>query len=461
MIYSIKSSFNNFKTFHFVKKLCSTVTSSSSSSQLSELTGSKPVAYWLFGMCGLVAGMVTVGGVTRLTRSGLSMTDWKIQGSLPPMNDAEWQIEFERYKTFPEWQQRKSMTVDEFKTIYWWEYGHRMMGRSLGVAFILPFTYFSVKKMIPKHLYPRLYLLLGLGGAQGLVGWWMVKSGLEVDPEQKKEIRVSPYRLATHLGMAFTTYGLLLWTALDAYFPKSHYENVGKKFAPISLKFAKSLRGTGFRNLFLVCLTAMSGAYVAGNDAGRAYNTFPKMGDVWIPYEIFDLEPWWKNLFENTAMVQFNHRILAITTYISVSAMYVRAIHSTVQWTIIPNLTRILMNTVATVAGLQVGLGVYTLLSHVPIPIAALHQSGSLLLITSLLCLTHSLGYGKNIPESVKKNVINQTKEISKDLNEQILKKTIGKPKNFPAASLAEIRKRNEENKEIKENKENKENKET
>lgn len=324
----------------------------------------------------------------------------------------------------------------------------------------------------------------------------MVKSGLEVDPEQKKEIRVSPYRLATHLGMAFTTYGLLLWTgillfftliifflsslffsllissylsfflsfsflALDAYFPKSHYENVGKKFAPISLKFAKSLRGTGFRNLFLVCLTAMSGAYVAGNDAGRAYNTFPKMGDVWIPYEIFDLEPWWKNLFENTAMVQFNHRILAITTYISVSAMYVRAIHSTVQWTIIPNLTRILMNTVATVAGLQVGLGVYTLLSHVPIPIAALHQSGSLLLITSLLCLTHSLGYGKNIPESVKKNVINQTKEISKDLNEQILKKTIGKPKNFPAASLAEIRKRNEENKEIKENKENKENKET
>jgi cytochrome c oxidase assembly protein subunit 15 len=146
------------------------------------------------------------------------MTDWKVTGNLPPMNKKDWEIEFNRYKTYPEWQQRKSMTVDEFKYIFFWEYGHRMMGRFLGFAFAGPFLYFAGRGMIPKSLYPRLATLFGMGGAQGLVGWWMVKSGLDMDPEQKKEIRVAPYRLATHLSMAFVTYTLLLWTGIISYF---------------------------------------------------------------------------------------------------------------------------------------------------------------------------------------------------------------------------------------------------
>ncbi|RYG59102.1 hypothetical protein EON64_20585, partial [archaeon] len=171
-----------------------------------QASGSRQVGYWLLGMSALVAGMVTVGGVTRLTRSGLSMTDWSLQGKLPPVTEAEWQAEFERYKQFPEWQQRRGMTLAEFKFIFFWEYAHRMLGRGVGVAFVLPALFFLARSSIPRHLHRRLLLLLGLGGTQGLVGWWMVRSGLEVDPAQHKEIRVSPYRLATHLGLAFTTY---------------------------------------------------------------------------------------------------------------------------------------------------------------------------------------------------------------------------------------------------------------
>jgi cytochrome c oxidase assembly protein subunit 15 len=173
------------------------------------------IAYWLLGMSGLVATMVTIGGVTRLTRSGLSMTDWTLSGGLPPTTTALWEVEFDRYKQFPEWQQRQSMTLDEFKFIYAWEYGHRMMGRFLGIAFTIPLIVFSARGMVPRSLYPRLGLLFGLGGTQGLIGWWMVRSGLKeqsIHPSQTREIRVSPYRLATHLSMAFTTYTVLLWT---------------------------------------------------------------------------------------------------------------------------------------------------------------------------------------------------------------------------------------------------------
>ena len=192
------------------KKFCSTSSTFCSPNE-------KSLSTWMFCLSGLVAGMVTVGGITRLTRSGLSMTDWKLQGSLPPLTLDQWSKEFERYKTFPEWKQRQNMTLDEFKFIYFWEYGHRMMGRFIGLAFVGPFAYFSYKKMIPRSLYPRLGLLFSLGATQGLIGWWMVKSGLNLDPNQRKEIRVSPYRLATHLSFAFTTYVLLLWTGLNIY----------------------------------------------------------------------------------------------------------------------------------------------------------------------------------------------------------------------------------------------------
>jgi heme a synthase len=244
--------------------------SSSIAPEVQKAVSSKPVAYWLFGMAGLVAGMVTVGGVTRLTRSGLSMTDWKLQGNMPPITEKEWADEFERYKLFPEWQQRKSMTIDEFKFIYFWEYGHRMLGRSLGFAFAVPALYFGARGMIPKRLYPRIALLFGLGGTQGLIGWWMVKSGLEVDPKQPKEIRVSPYRLTTHLSFAFTTYVLLLWTGLDVLHGPEKMKATAATLSKECLKYAKKVRGMAAVSGALAAVTVLSGAFVAGNDAGTS-----------------------------------------------------------------------------------------------------------------------------------------------------------------------------------------------
>jgi heme a synthase len=225
---------------------------------------------------------------------------------------------------------------------------------------------------------------------------------------------------------------LLCSLALDVYLPPATQQATANQYSRLSLEFVKKLRTSAKFNLGLVAFTAISGAYVAGNDAGRAYNTFPKMGDQWVPDEIFDLIPWWKNLFENTAMVQFNHRVLALTTYTSLSVMIFRAMNSTAQWSVVPNLVRIAMNSVATMAGVQVGLGIYTLLTHVPIPIAAAHQAGSLALITCVIGLIHSLGYGKYLPESVTKNVVSKVGTVAKKAKEKFQ----------PAASLADIKKR-------------------
>lgn len=357
----------------------------------------KPVAYWLLGMSGLVGCMVTIGGITRLTRSGLSMTDWKIQGSLPPITNKEWEIEFERYKTFPEWQQRKSMTLDEFKFIYAWEYGHRMFGRFLGIAFIVPTIIFASKGMIPKNIYPRLGILFTLGGTQGLIGWWMVKSGLNVDPKQKKEIRVSPYRLTTHLTMAFTTYSLLLWTGLDLLNTVEKANEVSKKISYEILQKTKKIRKFAMLNGALVATTIISGAFVAGNDAGNAYNTFPMMNEKWIPEEILEMQPLWKNIFENTATVQFDHRILALSTLGSIWTMYINAktTDSGKLWSSLPKYTKLAFNTTTGISLIQVGLGISTLLLYVPIPLAAIHQAGSLTLLTSVICLIHSLRFSK------------------------------------------------------------------
>lgn len=362
----------------------------------------RPLAYWLFGVSALVAGMVTVGGVTRLTRSGLSMTDWKLQGSLPPMNTEEWEREFARYKTFPEWQQRKSMTLEEFKYIYFWEYGHRMFGRVIGMAFVLPGLYFGLTGRIPKAYYPRMALLFGLGGGQGLVGWWMVKSGLEMDPNQKKEIRVSPYRLAAHLGMAFTTYTALIWTAMDLYNPANKAKDIAMKLSGEVLQFARKSRKFAIHNAALVALTVMSGAFVAGNDAGNAYNTWPKMGDDWIPSDIATFTPLWKNLFENTATVQFDHRMLAYSTLSAIGLMYWKAktALSGAFWANIPRASRLAYSAVAAMGVAQVGLGISTLLMYVPIPLAATHQFGSLTLLTLITALAHSLNFSKSLSQS-------------------------------------------------------------
>lgn len=379
----------------------------------------KSVAYWLFGVSGMVAGMVTVGGITRLTKSGLSMTDWKLHGNMYPVTDEEWQREFDRYKTFPEWQQRQSMTINEFKYIFFWEYAHRMMGRTVGVAFALPGMYFAARGMIPRSLYPRLGLLFALGGGQGLIGWWMVKSGLEMSPEQKKEIRVSPYRLATHLSMAFTTYVLLLWTGLDVLSrtcdrPQQQQQRL-KTLSADAIRYAKRLRGMSGVSAGLVALTVLSGAYVAGNDAGRAYNTFPTMDGEWIPSEILDMQPLWRNFFENTATVQFDHRVLAMTTLSSIAALYGAALTGTgvtssseatqaQQQTkgklvnMLPKTSRKLLHLSAGMGITQVALGISTLLLYVPVELAAIHQAGSLVLMSFITALVHSLRFVKYTP---------------------------------------------------------------
>lgn len=364
-----------------------------------------PTGKWILATGGMVVGMIHVGGVTRLTQSGLSMTSWTPLGSLPPMNQAEWQDEFERYKKFPEWQQRRSMTVEEFKFIYFWEYGHRMLGRLVGVAFAVPWLYFTVRGKIPKGHQKRMVGLLAMGGSQGLIGWWMVKSGLGEDRrDDKKEIRVKPVRLATHLTMALATYGALLWTGFDILsLPHEKTSALREQVAKLTnkdvLKKLSRLRAGSFALVGLTAVTVTSGALVAGNDAGRAYNTFPKMDESWIPPEILELEPWTRNLIENTATVQWNHRVLGTATAATALSLAAAGLS--------PGRASALLLTPQAKRGLyavglaatgQFALGVTTLLHYVPLSLAAAHQLGSLVVFTSGLYLAHSLRYAAARP---------------------------------------------------------------
>jgi cytochrome c oxidase assembly protein subunit 15 len=230
-----------------------------------------PAGKWILGTAGAVVGMIHVGGVTRLTKSGLSMTTWSPLGSLPPITQGDWEQEFERYKNFPEWQQRKSMTLSEFKFIYGWEYGHRMLGRTVGLIFCLPWMYFTARKKIPTGYQRRMVGLLAMGGTQGMVGWWMVKSGLGADRrDEKHEIRVKPIRLATHLSMAVATYGALVWTGFDI-LGITHKKMIAEQAANLSkeaINHAKKLRMGSIHLTALTGITIISGALVAGNDAG-------------------------------------------------------------------------------------------------------------------------------------------------------------------------------------------------
>ncbi|ONK70645.1 uncharacterized protein A4U43_C05F35890 [Asparagus officinalis] len=277
----------------------------------------KMVGIWLFGCAAWVFSMVVLGGVTRLTRSGLSMTDWKFTGGLPPFTEEEWLLEFEKYQQSPEYKRvNKGMSLGDFKFIYWMEYAHRMWGRGLGLVFALPFSYFLAKGFITRQLGLRLSALFALGGGQGLIGWWMVKSGLEEPASDYVQPRVSPYRLATHLISAFGIYCGIFWTALSVVMPEPPNGSISW------VNGAAKVRKMALPLSVLVGVTAFSGAFVAGNDAGHAYNTFPKMGDSWIPDDIFSMEPLVRNFFENTSTVQLGHRILAATTLLSVGSLW-------------------------------------------------------------------------------------------------------------------------------------------
>ncbi|KAJ0874483.1 putative COX15/CtaA family protein [Helianthus annuus] len=340
----------------------------------------KAIGIWLFASAAWVFSMVILGGVTRLTRSGLSMTDWKFTGSLPPLSDEDWLIEFEKYKQSPEFKRvNRGMNIDDFKFIYWMEYGHRMWGRALGVMFAVPFSYFIRKGYINLRLGVRLAGLFALGGGQGLIGWWMVKSGLE-PPSEYSQPRVSPYRLAAHLTSAFAIYCGLFWTALTVVMPEPPTESIAW------VKGAAKVKRFALPVGILVGITAVSGAFVAGNDAGHAFNTFPKMGDSWIPEDVLSMKPLIRNFFENTATVQLDHRILATATLASICGLW----WSTRKVDLHPAIRSLIGSTVG-IAALQVTLGISTLLSYVPVSLGTAHQAGALTLLTFMLLLNHTL----------------------------------------------------------------------
>ncbi|CAM8952986.1 unnamed protein product [Rhodiola kirilowii] len=341
----------------------------------------KVVGSWLFCSAAWVFSMVVIGGITRLTRSGLSMTEWKFTGTLPPQSDEEWSVEFEKYKQSPEYKRvNRGMGMEDFKFIYWMEYAHRMWGRALGVVFALPFSYFLYKGYITKQLGYQLSALFALGAGQGLIGWWMVKSGLEEPASEYVQPRVSPYRLAAHLTSAFAIYSGIVWTALSVVMPEPPSGSLAWVRGAVQLK--KIARPVGI----LVGVTAISGAFVAGNDAGHAFNTFPKMGDTWIPDDILRMRPFMRNFFEDTATVQLDHRILATATLLSIGGMWL----ASKKLDLNPAVQSLLGATMS-MAVIQVTLGISTLLSYVPVSLGSAHQAGALTLMTLMIVLNHTV----------------------------------------------------------------------
>ena len=320
----------------------------------------KAIANWLFIMALLVAMMVVIGGVTRLTGSGLSMVEWRpLIGTLPPLSHAEWMRVFTLYQASPEYNDiNYGMSLAEFKLIFFWEYFHRLWGRMLGIAFALPLIYFAVRKMIPAGYHKALYALLILGGFQGVIGWWMVKSGLVADPT------VSQYRLATHLGMALFIYGMLLWTAFN-------------------MTYGRAARPSGHLMgvVGIVALTIIAGAFVAGMDAGLLYNEYPLMGDGLLPVEYG--EEGFSDPFENPAAAQFHHRWIAVLAVIGVLSLWRRARKDSA-------IARRGMVVGVIVLG-QFTLGIITLLHGVPVWMGAAHQLGAVLLLGATLWCVHGL----------------------------------------------------------------------
>lgn len=341
----------------------------------------KIVGSWLVGCAGMCFGAVILGGVTRLTESGLSMVDWRlIKDMKPPGSEKEWMAEFDRYKQYPEYQQmsnEKEMTLSDFKFIFYMEWAHRMWGRTTGMVFLLPAIYFLRKGWVSKALKPRLAVFAGLLGFQGFLGWYMVKSGLEEKPGPNDVARVSQYRLAAHLGSAFLLYTLFLWQGL------SHL------LTPIQMPDVKSiskLRGLAHGVMTAVFVTALSGAFVAGLDAGLTYNSYPKMADRWIPDDLWVFSPKWKNIFENPTTVQFNHRHLAESTVVLIAGFWWMAKKAPMH----PR-ARLAVNLLLGMAFGQATLGITTLLTYVPTPVAAVHQSGSLVLLSFAVWVAHEL----------------------------------------------------------------------
>ena len=336
----------------------------------------RAVAVWLGCCAAMVLVMVVLGGATRLTGSGLSMVTWHpLLGAFPPMGAAEWEALFRAYQASPEFRTVNFwMTVEDFKTIFWVEYVHRMWGRATGVVFLVPYLWFLLRRRLERRLALRLAGVFALGAAQGLLGWYMVKSGLADLPE------VSQYRLAAHLALAFLIYGLLVWPTFVLLAPRP---------PRLASRVARRLRRHAKWALGWIALTVVAGAFVAGIDAGLAYNTFPLMEGRVVPQVAFALEPWHYNFFENPALVQFNHRLLGIGLAGLVLWLWDRARRSRAKlaWR-----ARMAIDSLCAATLVQAGLGIATLLTQVAFPFAMLHQFGALALFTLALWTVYELG---------------------------------------------------------------------
>jgi heme a synthase len=320
----------------------------------------RAIRFWLYGVAALVLAMVLVGGATRLTESGLSITEWRpVMGILPPLSDSDWHEALAKYQAIPQYHALNTgMSLADFKFIYWWEWTHRLLGRLIGVAFLLPFLWFLWRGWIAPRMRPRLWLIFALGALQGAVGWWMVASGLS------ERIEVSQYRLATHLILASVIYVALLWTAARA--------------TAAAIRVRAVTRVGALCLLILILAQVYLGALVAGLRAGYAYNTWPMIDGALIPNSahLFFQTPPWRNFFENILTVQFDHRVIAYLVFIGA------AVHALDAARHEKGRGRVGALTLFAASALQVALGIATLLLVVPLPLALLHQAGAMLLLT-------------------------------------------------------------------------------
>lgn len=327
------------------------------------------IRIWLMVLFALVVAMIAVGGLTRLTDSGLSITQWKpLTGALPPMSAEAWQAEFDLYRAIPEYQlQNAGMSMAEFKVIYWWEWGHRQLGRFIGLVWALGFFFFLLTKKIPTGWTSRLLVLGGLGGLQGAIGWWMVSSGL-----REGMLDVASYRLATHLGLAFAILGLIAWYVFllgrsEAALMQARRGREAKLFS----------LGTGL--MHFAFLQILIGALVAGIDAGRAYPDWPLMAGAFFPPEPFELTPLWRNFFEDDGLVQFMHRMAGYLLFIFGVVVWLRGRKSA------NDATRFAFNAVFAALIVQMVLGIVTVIYSAPVQIAIVHQFGAVVLWVLIL----------------------------------------------------------------------------